>query len=82
MRHYGFLSSTGKRLYLALLKKELGALDYPLKAQETVYLQCPKCKIGKLKTVYLFSGRGPPAYWLQRIKACTNNRIKKINVAT
>ena len=82
MRHYGFLSSTGKRLYLADLKKELGDPELIVIAIESPYLQCPKCKIGTLKTVFVFRGRGPPTYWLKRIITSNNNRTKRINVAT
>ena len=49
IRHYGFLSSTGKRLYLAHLQKELGAPIMSYKNTVTQHLVCPTCKVGTLK---------------------------------
>ncbi len=68
LRHYGFLSSTGKRLYLAALKKELGAVELKHKIKQDKHLRCPKCKKGVLITVCEFGTRGPPKQWIKALQ--------------
>lgn len=67
IRHYGFLSSTGKRLYLKNIQEQLGKPKLKVKP-ETMHLVCPKCKQGRLVTIAVFDARGPPRYWLKRLK--------------
>ena len=67
MRHYGFLSSSSKRLYLDKLQDQLGKPNQ-ITPKESLHLICPKCKEGHLKTIAIFGSRGPPKYWLTRIK--------------
>ena len=66
IRHYGFLSSTGKRLYLKKLQDRLGKPKLKVKPK-TMHLVCPKCKQGRLETVAVFDARGPPKHWLNRL---------------
>ncbi len=76
IRHFGFLSSTGKRLYLRGLQNQLGAVRLYKKPKESHHLRCASCKKGTLVTVYEFTPRGPPDYWLERMK---KQRIFKNN---
>jgi len=66
IRHYGFLSSTGKQLYLKKLQDQLGKPNLKTK-RETMHLVCPKCKQGRLVTVAVFDARGPPKHWLAKL---------------
>ena len=75
MRHFGFLSTTGKRKHLKRLQKELGKAKVYIKRSEIQHLLCPRCKKGKLETVCIFSGKDPPKRWLKRLEA--QNRMHK-----
>jgi len=75
MRHFGFLSTTGKRKHLKRLQKELGKAKVYKKRSEIQHLLCPRCKKGKLETVCIFSGKDPPKRWLKRLEA--QNRMYK-----
>lgn len=77
IRHFGVVSSTSKRLYLKRLLKEMGAPKIKTKTAALQHLLCPKCKKGKLKTVYQFDNRGPPKHWLQRLNSQKNTSTKK-----
>lgn len=76
MRHYGFLSSTGKRLYLDKLKTELNVVLNDMSQEIKQHLLCPKCKQGKLITVCTFKNRGPPKHWLERINKQKKQSVK------
>ena len=67
IRHYGFLSSTSKRLYLKKLQEQLGN-PKEVKSKLTVHLLCPKCKQGMLQTIAVFDARGPPNHLLEKIR--------------
>lgn len=78
IRHFGFLSSTGKRIHLKELHKQLGKPK--VKEKVSKHLLCPKCKQGKLVIQYLFTGRAPPGEWqakLNQLKAIKNDALKK-----
>lgn len=76
IRHYGFLSSTGKRLYLKKLQDQLGKPKLKTKL-ETMHLVCPKCKQGRLVTIAVFDARGPPKHWLGKLfKNKINHKLK------
>ncbi len=78
IRHYGFLSNTGKRLYLKKVQDQLGKVKLKTKP-ELKHLACPKCKQGNLFAVAVFDARGPPKHWLDKIK---NIMLKKLNAKT
>jgi len=75
MRHFGFLSTTGKRKHLKGLQKELGKAKVYKIRSEIQHLLCPRCKKGKLETVCIFSGKDPPKRWLKRLES--QNRMYK-----
>ncbi len=66
IRHYGFLSSTWKRIKLKKLQQKLG-----VHAQRKTYYQsrfqpkCSCCKTGNLVTIAMFDLRGPPQWFLE-----------------
>ncbi len=71
IRHYGFLSSYHKKTAIDELRKTLK----PVRLKEKRPLQhrtCPKCRKGKLITLAIFTARGPPAYWLEKLKGQEN----------
>jgi hypothetical protein len=72
IRHYGFLSSTGKRLYLEKLKSQLGMPCNKNPLQINRHRLCPQCQKGKLTTVAVFDSRGPPKQWINRISIQKN----------
>jgi predicted Zn-ribbon and HTH transcriptional regulator len=81
IRHFGFLSSTGKRLHLENLQKQLGKPKVKEKISD--HLRCPKCKKGQLVTKCLYAGRAPPKYWLDLLNQQLNKQkeeSKKINI--
>ena len=70
IRHYGILSSSWKKEKLPKLQAELAN---PKKAVEEtkpllLHPRCPICKKGKLHTILLFDGRGPPEKWRELLK--------------
>lgn len=77
IRHFGLLSSTSKRLHLKHLFKQLGTPKIKIKTEPLQHLVCPKCKKGRLKTVYLFDNRGPPKHWLERLSGQKNKNSEK-----
>lgn len=71
IRHYGFLSSYHKKTAIAGLRKTLK----PVQLKEKRPLQhrtCPTCGKGKLVTLAIFTARGPPAYWMEKLKGQEN----------
>ncbi|KAA1243956.1 transposase [Aquimarina sp. RZ0] len=79
IRHFGLLSSTSKRLHLQKLLNQLGRPKIKVKTESLQHLVCPKCKKGRLKTVYLFDNRGPPQHWLERLNRQKNRSSEKNN---
>ena len=74
IRHYGILSSYHKKVTIAELQKILGAVR--LKKKEPLqHRLCPVCKKGKLVTITVFTARGPPIYWLEKLKKQENKYI-------
>lgn len=76
IRHYGFLSTVGKRKYLPNLHTTLGNPILKKKTSKTQHLLCPICKKGSLRTVFIFTNRGPPPHWIVRLEK-EKNRLKK-----
>lgn len=67
IRHYGFLSSTSKRVYLKELQNQPGK-PVKVKPKQSLHLFCPKYKQGMLETMAVFDARGPPKHWLEKIR--------------
>jgi len=67
IRHYGFLSSTSKRVHLKELQNQLGKPKQTT-PKVSLHLLCPKCKQGHLQTIVVFDNRGPPNYWFAVLK--------------
>jgi hypothetical protein len=70
IRHYGILSSSWKREKLPKLQAELATkkIEINKTRQPLLHRRCPICKKGKLRTILLFDGRGPPADWRELLK--------------
>nr|WP_299208754.1 transposase [uncultured Dokdonia sp.] len=78
IRHYGFLSSTGKAKYLCSLKDQLGKVMLK-KKKESLHLVCPSCKKGRLVTLCTFDNRGPPKRWIEQL--AKQNNVQKTKQA-
>lgn len=63
IRHFGFLSSTWKKVKLPTLQAKVNGMANCDVAQktETLLHKCPCCKVGKMTTILTFSRRGPPS---------------------
>ena len=69
IRHFGILSSSWKKVKLPALQQllnEQGSAGI-IKEKPTHHRRCPTCKKGKLITVLLFDGRGPPKDWITKL---------------
>ena len=73
---YAYLSTAGKRKYLPNLQATLGKPILKKEASTTQHLRCPICNKGTLRTVCLFTSRGPPPHWIKRIEK-EKNSLKK-----
>jgi hypothetical protein len=74
IRHYGILSSYHKKITLTELRQSLGRVQ--LKQRKPLqHRQCRVCKKGKLVTLTTFTARGPPGYWIEKLKKQTNNCV-------
>lgn len=68
IRHYGILSSTGKKKYLETIREQTGPVELPEKRPALQAGHCPSCKTGSLVTIATFTrGRAPPQYLLDQI---------------
>ena len=69
IRHFGILSSSWKKVKLPELQKLLNERKTLENITEnpTHHRRCPTCKKGKLITVLLFDGRGPPENWKEKL---------------
>ena len=66
IRHYGMMSTYHKRVSL----KNLKAILEPVRLKERpsiLHRKCPKCLKGNLITLSVFTARGPPKYWLEKL---------------
>lgn len=82
IRHYGYLASSWKKERLPKLREQLGlqriTATAPSKENNRgTHRKCRSCKKGVLKTVCIYTGRGPPIRWLERIEM----QRKKIKTA-
>jgi hypothetical protein len=67
IRHYGILSSYHKKATIPKLQQVLGKVALP-ERKPLQHQVCPVCKKGKLISLYVFKARGPPKYWLDKLK--------------
>ncbi|WP_460545649.1 IS91 family transposase, partial [Echinicola sediminis] len=69
IRHYGILASAFKKDHKATIDCQIGEVALE-EAEGTVSLfrKCPCCKTGALHTVARFDQRGPPDYWMDKIR--------------
>ena len=66
IRHYGFLSSTWKRIKLKKLQQNLGVIPREKPIKKPFSPKCSCCKVGNLVTIATFDLRGPPRWFLER----------------
>ena len=66
IRHYGFLSSTWKRIKLKTLQQNLGVIAIEKPIKKPFSPKCSCCKVGNLVTIATFDLRGPPRWFLER----------------
>ena len=69
IRHYGILSSTGKKAAAAIIKEQLPDATTPVitRAAPQPYNpnECPCCRKETMQTIMRFNRRGPPTDWQQ-----------------
>ena len=65
IRHYGFLSSTWKRVKLKNLQQNLGIQPKEKPLPKPFQPKCSCCKTGNLVTIAMFDLRGPPQWFLE-----------------
>lgn len=68
IRHYGFLSSTWKRLKFKKLQEELPECPAVKKEETTQHRRCTCCKEGTMHTILTFDARGPPKSYMRLLK--------------
>ena len=71
IRHYGFLSSTWKRIKLKNLQQNLGIQPKEQLPPKCSQPKCSCCKVGNLVTIATFDLRGPPQWFLEMIQSQT-----------
>lgn len=76
IRHYGILASANKKILLPMAKAQTGAPPPRQDLPPILNGICPACKKGRLLTVAVFDGRGPPQHWIEKLKI-QNNVPKK-----
>lgn len=67
IRHYGILSSYHKKTTVPQLREVLGKVGLP-EGKPLQHRICPACKKGALTTITTFTARGPPSYWIKKLK--------------
>lgn len=69
IRHYGILSSTGKKTAAMIIKEQLPEAPKPAVTPQLYNPnECPCCKKETMQTIIRFNRRGPPADWKQLAK--------------
>ncbi len=68
IRHYGFLSSSRKKIVLPPLMAQIGRCTPKEKPPPILNRRCPRCKEGTLATVFMFDSRGPPEHWINKVE--------------
>lgn len=68
IRHFGILSTTGKKKYLIPIREQVGEVILATKREPSKMGMCPNCKKGRLVTIAIFTNdRAPPKHLLQKI---------------
>ncbi len=67
IRHYGILSSTGKKKHLITIRRQTGEVRLLVKRGPILAGFCPVCKKGKLVTIAIFQDRGPPGHLIRQL---------------
>lgn len=67
IRHFGILSTTGKKKYLISIREQTGSVTLTVKREPTKLGVCPACGKGQLVTIAIFQDRGPPKHLIQQI---------------
>ena len=67
IRHYGILSSTGKKKHLITIRRQTGEVRLPVNRGPIMAGLCPVCKKGKLVTIAIFQDRGPPVDLIRQL---------------
>jgi hypothetical protein len=72
IRHFGILSTTGKKKYLDGIREQLPSQELLQTVSSSLMLKvCPSCKKGRLVTVEVFSSdRAPPPGLLAELNQC------------
>ncbi len=70
IRHFGFLSATGKKKYLDKIREQIPTKDsFQSKSTPVMVNVCPHCKKGRLVTVEVFSSdRAPPSNLVAQLR--------------
>lgn len=75
IRHYGILSTTGKKKHLVSIKKQTGTVRLTIKREAAKLGRCPTCKKGKLITIAIFSNdRAPPKHLIHQVYSQNQQR--------
>ena len=64
IRHFGFLSSTWKRVKFKKLREHFKLKPAEASEPKTLLRKCRCCKVGNLVTIATFDGRGTPSEYL------------------
>ena len=67
IRHFGILSTTGKKKYMEVIHEQTGIVKLAINKEPLMLGLCPSCKVGRLQTIAIFNDRGPPGYLLAQI---------------
>lgn len=74
IRHFGILSTAGKRKYQKIIMEQAGEVMLTIKRESIKVGICPDCKKGKLMTIAIFSSdRAPPKHLLHKINQQKKN---------
>jgi hypothetical protein len=74
IRHFGILSTTGKKKYLVTIREQTGSVKLTIKREPIKLGKCPACKKGTLVTIVIFQDRGPPGHLINHINQQNNQR--------
>lgn len=67
IRHFGILSTTGKRKYNTTIREQIGRVILSVVREPIKLGVCPICKKGKLITIAVSRDRGPPKNLVNQI---------------
>ena len=67
IRHFGILSTTGKKKYQVIIREQTGEVSLTIKREPIKLGRCPACKKGTLVTIVIFQDRGPPEHLIHQL---------------